>query len=220
MPENLVYNCNYYMEGFPSCCSVDTPVRLRSNVASKRDVERDLRETAQRGRLSHYEDLKTRDWITRCGLQNIVKNHSGPPRSAIPVEVAFAGVLDDLLTMGHAMMFVMTDNMTVRGDVHRGPFSTKNFCKWLEDNELANVISMRNGRMKTWVFHFTGTRRLARGAVNRAITQYMRIMRQRRKEIERQMTARGVEIQTTAYSLGEDTDQLNREWNEFTMEEY
>jgi len=85
------------------------------------------------------------------------KNNVAPWRgAAIDIDMAFASVLE---SMQVHVIYVFSDNMTEEGDVHLGDFSTRNFVKWLRDNDLGSfqttgpLTSNRTQRMiQGWFF--------------------------------------------------------------------
>jgi hypothetical protein len=84
--------------------------------------------------------------------------------AAFPIEMAFYMVIECMKGSKYSM-YVATDNMTTEGDVHKGPFSTKNFVNWLQFKHYANiatagpVTSLRtNKTIQGWVIHPNWTR--------------------------------------------------------------
>ncbi len=151
---SLVYEISWYLEGFPSCCSVDTPIRLEGSYVSPEDHKREVIRAAEGG---NPPDTPTAREIRLRGLHQYIEDACEVDQ-AVPIWVAFAGILQRLKSAASVRqrMFICTDNMRGTGDVHTGPFSTKTFMQWLIDNELANVTSHDVGYMRSWSFDFVG----------------------------------------------------------------
>lgn len=179
--ESLVYEPNYYLESFPSCCSVDTPVRLTAQYIEDSRIKALVEDAAECGT---DPEQYTRRELSRHGLAELLEGGLCEIDQALPVDIAFAALLARLrntVRRSRNRMFIMTDNMGRNGDVHNGPFSTKNFCKWLEDNDLANITSHRVGNMQSWSFDFVSKLRAANAEISRAITKLLKIQKQRQK---------------------------------------
>jgi len=59
---------------------------------------------------------------------------------AVSVKYGFAAVLERCTRLTFSMYF-MSDNMSEDGDIHLGPFSTRNFVKYLQDNNLGTIVT-------------------------------------------------------------------------------
>jgi len=68
-------------------------------------------------------------------------------------------VIEDMLTNYRYSIYFFSDNTEGVGDVHNGPFSTRNFIKWLRDEDMGAihssgpVTSLRTSReLQSWIF--------------------------------------------------------------------
>ena len=80
---------------------------------------------------------------------------------SFPVEWGFAGVLSKIDRPTPPNLYMMSDNMDDEGDVHNGPFSTKNFVSWLKEMDVGAIHevpaqeSHRGGGhpIQVWIYH-------------------------------------------------------------------
>lgn len=94
------------------------------------------------------------------------------------LDIAFTAVLQDMRDhQGRQnLLFLATDNVRPdrRGDVHEGPFATRYFVKWLEDNKLAEVTtSARCGNVEGYTIKLI--RRSAGAKARRGLREYNRL---------------------------------------------
>ena len=142
MPSNqYMYDPRWNVEGFPGCCQASEVYRLRACYSDR---------PGQPSMRMFLENLR---WTPH----------------AYPIELGFLNVLSEMYTPGGRELFIAFDSMSNYGDVHRGPFSTKNFIKWAIENNYITATSHCRGYMKGWIFHLNNktaryvTARLRRG---------------------------------------------------------
>jgi hypothetical protein len=73
---------------------------------------------------------------------------------AVPLELAFGAVLADMLKEEgiSPLLWFASDSRAQSGDVHLGPFSTKNFLKWLKEKRLARIAKIHHGHLVGFTF--------------------------------------------------------------------
>jgi len=78
---------------------------------------------------------------------------------AVHPQVAFIAVLEDMIKNYKHSIYFLSDNTEGVGDVHNGPFSTRNFVKWLREEDMGAihssgpVTSLRTNReLQSWIF--------------------------------------------------------------------
>ena len=135
--DSLVSYPRWQTTGFSGCCGARILSRLGAGYYDPKSV--DLT-TCTLGRnattINRFARTVKNNNASRGGTGGIEVT-SLP----LPLEVCFAAVLQQMrLDMGRpSQVWVATDNVVGRGDVHNGPFSMRNFMQWLKDNELAEV---------------------------------------------------------------------------------
>ena len=136
LPENatsrsLVFSPEWEIEDFPGCCKVDLIVRLSANYCTKKD------KLAQQKQF--IADKFAVDGIPEYDLRRKIKRESAFPAFAISRDAMFALVLQDMLE-NRSHLFIATDTISQqpRGDIHKGPFSTRRFVRWLSYNKLGH----------------------------------------------------------------------------------
>ena len=151
MPSNqYMYSMRWDDDGFPGCCAANELYRLRASYADQSG--------SQRRYLTNVDGMRWR---------------ADSPRYAFPIELGFLMVLEEMYYPGTTDMWVAFDNMGSRGDVHTGPFSTKNFIKWAIENNYIVATSHRRTYMKGWIFHLNlKTCRYAKARRDRAFHEW------------------------------------------------
>jgi hypothetical protein len=78
-----------------------------------------------------------------------------------PIEWGFAGLISACDRPTPPNLYMMSDNMDEEGDVHNGPYSTKNFVMWLKEMDVGDIheVPARNSHrggnhpIQVWVWH-------------------------------------------------------------------
>jgi len=131
MPSNqYMYGMRWDEDGFPGCCAAQELYRMRAYYTDQAGSDR-----------RYMTDPEGMRW------------RADGPQYAYPIELGFLMVLTDLYSPGNVDMWIAFDNMGRDGDVHTGPFSTKNFIKWAIENNYIVATSHRRTYMKGWIFH-------------------------------------------------------------------
>ena len=166
----LVSQARWQKGGQLGCCGIGTVARLKACYPEPADITR---------HLLHWREA-TRPQILRPrhdSLDVMIKQiqrfpfikevHSttyGLPSvyfkgTAIPLEMAFASVIDSMLTCENYGLWFLSDNVSGAGDHHSGEFSTRAFVRWCKDKDLGAwqtsgpVTSWRTTRdIQGWIF--------------------------------------------------------------------
>jgi hypothetical protein len=145
---SLVYCPNWEIEGMYSCCSADVIIRLEAGYCSVEDHKYGVQQAIEQQWAMRRLDGR------RNNLRHLLDNCCSV-WDAVPLDIMFGAVLQDMLGCGGAKtLYMCTDNTTVpeRGDVHKGPFSTKRFAFWLRDQKVCQqwIQGADTGQCSTW----------------------------------------------------------------------
>jgi hypothetical protein len=141
---SLVYQPHWDIDGMTACCGANVLLRLEAsycNGPQRREQIRRLQQDNFRVRAAE-------------GYLNLVNGGLHSTAHAIPYNMAMAAVLQDMMGEG-PVLWICTDNILPAegGDVHQGPFSTREMTAWLPRHGLADVYQGSTngpGRIKTW----------------------------------------------------------------------
>ena len=134
--DSLVYQPQWELEDMMSCCAATVPIRLEASYCTPRQQKINLRQLVS----AEFSVARVTDTFSYAyALKDILMDAA----MAVPLDMIFGSILDDMYHSENstADLFICTDNITnpANGDVHKGPFSTKNLVQWLVDNDLATV---------------------------------------------------------------------------------
>jgi hypothetical protein len=142
--KHLVHNAYWEVESIPGCCAVVVPHRLRAEYSTKTEAD-----NAAAGKTLSNDFLH--DLNRRWGVE-----------WAVPIDIAFAAVLLDLLEdcmYDVEPTFMVADQTGKRpyGDVLLGPFTSRGFIRWLRRTKLATIhkgltAKGEDGPVGTWTF--------------------------------------------------------------------
>jgi len=156
--ESLIVSPNWEIEGMYSCCSAEVVIRLEASYLTPEEYK----EGAALARKEQWS-MKHIDG-RKCWLDQIIDSCNSA-WDAIPLDIAFGAVLQDMLACGHKTLFMCTDNTTVpeTGDVHKGPFSTKRLAFWLEEQEVCKqfIQGADTGQCSVWSWQLNKTKAYA-----------------------------------------------------------
>lgn len=133
---SLVYHPRWELEDMISCCAATIPIRLEASYCTLHQQKINLRQLVRAEfSVNHLTDTFSYAYAIKDILIDAAM--------AMPLDMVFGAVLNDMYHNENntANLFMCTDNITkpATGDVHKGPFSTKNLVQWLIDNDLATV---------------------------------------------------------------------------------
>ena len=175
----FVADAEFFCETLENCCSGFEIARLEEREVWRTEkhyfdwYERESRD----GWSSRPRNLR-RDEVLNLG--NLLND-----LDAVPCWVMFAAVLNSIKPRNKAArdnyVYQATDNYVGRGDVHNGPFSTRNFVDWLADNNLAEVAQVRTRRLVAYSFSFKGKAKQINAMLSRAKTEALRLNKKRRE---------------------------------------
>lgn len=159
--DSLIIEPEWRIETMISNCSADVVCRLGGEYMRDNDFDQAVQHSKGEG-VDSFILPKIKDHLK---LYTYVRDQY-TVAAAVPIWVAFSGVLSDCVNgvtykkdnrlTRNTRLFIATDNVVGEGDVHLGPFSTRGFCRWLEENDLATISTTRAGRVQGWCFDFTG----------------------------------------------------------------
>jgi len=171
-PIRLVIKPSWGIYQQQGCCGMGVITRLNSATCtpSQRDANRDswlalvepkpLMSDLPNWRSAHLKTMlnfldRRPQGMQWMGRRQSTRWYGG----AVSTHVAFMAVVEDAMKNQRYSMYFLSDNTEGVGDVHNGPFSTRNFVKWLRDNDMGAihspgpVTSLRTQReLQSWIF--------------------------------------------------------------------
>ena len=140
-----------------SCCSAEVLIRLEASYVSLTEHKQLIQQAiSQQWSMRRYD-------ARRCNLMRLQDAHSA--WDAVPLDIMFGAVLTDIMDSRPKTLFMCTDNTTVpeRGDVHKGPFSTKRFAFWLAEQGVCKqfIQGVDTGQCSIWTWQLDKRKALA-----------------------------------------------------------
>lgn len=156
MVNNCIVKYHYKLAQSQGCCGLYEVYRLKASYESEK-----AREKRIKGYLK--DPISTIRTVEECNhlAQQLAEFSDSEMRWSYPIEWGFAGVLDRMNRGVQPNLIYMSDNMDAEGDVHTGPFSTKNFVSWIKEMDIGDIHetpprpSHRGGNhpIQVWVWH-------------------------------------------------------------------
>ena len=146
---SLVYAPQWEVEYMPSCCGCHVPIRLQANYTNKRDASVILQQ-----RIRDKYAVNALEPLDNFEFQLKVRDCCHDQMFGMSYKVAMAAVVADMLTEGPTM-FICTDNVRpdLGGDVHAGPFATRNLPQFILDEDIGEVWEgIQHQSVKSWSF--------------------------------------------------------------------
>lgn len=184
----LVSGTSYLTGGAPGCCGIGTIARLlggeRTEAQRKAAVEAHMAKTTPVGYFTDrpkWKEMRMKQMLSTTS--RVPSIHSAGAQwggMAVPLDVAFASVLEYLLLDAKYVCYYLSDNVSGAGDVHLGPFSTRAFHKWYLQNGFGASIStgplqsLRTSRtIQAWIItpHWATIAKYIKGPRARLIQQ-------------------------------------------------
>ncbi len=154
-PELIKYRSHCCKQS-AGCCGLFEVYRLKGSYESENERDERIQSMLARGidAVVAVEDTGKLHKLLDS-MNNSTMNWS------YPIEWGFAGVLSSLDRPTPPNLYWMSDNMDEEGDVHNGPFSTKNFVMWLKEMDVGDLheVPARNSHrggghpIQIWVWH-------------------------------------------------------------------
>lgn len=170
---DLVYAPTWDIDSMVECCGARVLFRLGGQYITHEDFN--SAGTFGTGFTAMGVRAITRTF-TEDDFLDYVKYWSEAENAAMPIKVAYAAVLADLRDI-EATLFFASDSTRVSGDVHLGPFSTKNFMQWMWEHNLADMGEVKIDGLVGWTF------KIATPAANRVIAKYKNQYEKRNKRL-------------------------------------
>ena len=138
-PSNiLVSGMQWHIEEMPQCCGATVLCRLEACYHARAGIVKKIKDMQKLSINFSFTPL-----TQIASLSDHVQSKHYSPWLAIPVKLAYASVLEHLIDnrCNKDKLFLVTDNVSrpLMGDVMLGPFSSRNFVRWLEREGLADV---------------------------------------------------------------------------------
>lgn len=156
MSETMLRYRSHCLKQSAGCCGLFELYRLKGTYESLKERDERIDGLLKSGlqAATHVEDTGKLHQLLDS-MNNSTLNWS------YPVEWGFAGVLSALDRPTPPNLYWMSDNMDEEGDVHNGPFSTKNFVMWLKEMDVGALheVPARNSHrggghpIQIWVWH-------------------------------------------------------------------
>lgn len=138
----LLYQPHWQITNFFGCCQAKILYRLGAAYITGGTAVAFRKKINRRGPNFPAKTWKPNHLVDGVKDTNSTQSYS----HSIPVEVAFCAVLKDMRDRFGGQLWFMCDNVSGRGDTHKGAFSTRNFVKWLEKNKLATTVTTNKTR--------------------------------------------------------------------------
>lgn len=177
----LVKFMDWYTDSVESCCALNTLCRLEGEYISQENSDTLLVE---------YKKTDTKVYEIANNFKMMELKGCCPTLvAAVPVHLAFAAVLDDMINSRNSNLsrqaWMVNDTYCRNGDVHNGIFSTKRFMEWLGEQNVANITtSHRMGGRRIRVWAFTLRTRPVNRLLKRSVKEYKQFYVDRFKDFE------------------------------------
>ena len=147
-PSSLVHSLEWEIEEIYNCCKGTMLMRLRAGYTSQVEVNRLVKQGCKRAE-STVHNFNNLDFAERLRWE------TDDPAFAIPLETAYAAVIQDMLGAYQGPLWMATDRIRnfADQDVHLGPFSVRSIVRWMEREDLAKVTQGPTASGVTgWIF--------------------------------------------------------------------
>jgi len=169
--DTYVRQLTYSITGAAGCCGIGTISRLhgvrvtaaqRASDLSVMDADKQC--LGYYSRVGQFTHIRMRAVLATLNkLPDYPDNMGGQQRriwhgGAVPLDVAYMSVLDTMSHQTRHVAYYMSDNVEGEGDVHLGPFNTRDFHKWMVHNNLCSSVSTgpmmslkTNRELQAWI---------------------------------------------------------------------
>jgi len=147
MRTKLVTQLSYNISNAVGCCGIGTISRLHAKTVlpARKAVEIQRYATSKTpcgyfDNVSKWQNDPMRSILRRINNMpnNLQKRWNG---GGVSTDIAYMSVLDTLLRGPTHVAYYMSDNVEGEGDVHLGPFNTRDFHQWMVAHNLCGSIT-------------------------------------------------------------------------------